>query len=141
LPTPRRGARRALLALLAPGGYDPPPGRRMLMKTSSTIHYSQLPPAEPGSPNDVEWETYRREVGRLLAEGREGQVVLIKKDRIVGFFNTLDDAYAAGLAQFLLDGFFIQEVREYEPIHYYTFFMRPWRISNSPDSQRAGSSL
>jgi hypothetical protein len=61
------------------------------MHDQGTIHYSQLPPAEPGSRIAREWETYRREVGRLLAEGHEGR--------------------------FLLQPYLIQQVRSREPLH------------------------
>ena len=37
-----------------------------------TIHYTQLAEARPGDDFYLEWNTYRREVGRLLAEGHEG---------------------------------------------------------------------
>ena len=36
-----------------------------------TIHYTELPEDTPDSPLYQEWNTYRREVGRLLAEGHE----------------------------------------------------------------------
>jgi hypothetical protein len=39
-----------------------------------TIHYSELAPAPPGSALGAEWETYRREVGRLIVQGARGQV-------------------------------------------------------------------
>jgi hypothetical protein len=34
-----------------------------------TVHYTELPAAQPNSQLYQEWECYRREVGRLLAEG------------------------------------------------------------------------
>jgi hypothetical protein len=62
-----------------------------------TIHYTELPPAKPGGALAVEWEFYRREAGRLLAEGHEGQWVLIKGEEIFGFFDSfeagIDEAY------------------------------------------------
>jgi hypothetical protein len=69
----------------------------MEAKDRNTIHYTELVPAEPGSALAVEWEFCRREVGRLLAEGHEGQWVLIKGELILGFFETreagIDEAY------------------------------------------------
>jgi hypothetical protein len=60
----------------------------MEAKDPWTLHYSALPPSQPESALAVEWEFYRREVGRLLAEGHEGQWVLIKGEEILGFFDT-----------------------------------------------------
>src|SRR5712671_3923260 len=50
----------------------PPPSQRQ------TIHYTELP--EDASEGRIagEWNFYRREIGRLLAEGHEGRWVLIK---------------------------------------------------------------
>src|SRR5438105_1492409 len=47
-----------------------PPGQ------TAAIHYTQLPESPPGSPMAGEWDLYRREVGRLLAEGNEGKWIL-----------------------------------------------------------------
>src|ERR1700741_3917299 len=54
--------------------------RRILMDTSHLprIHYTELGDADPNSQLYVEWSCYKREVGRLLAEGNEGRFVLIK---------------------------------------------------------------
>jgi hypothetical protein len=61
------------------------------------IHYTELPPAQPGSALAVEWELYRREVGQLLAERHEGHWVLIKGEEVLGFFESreaaIDEAY------------------------------------------------
>ena len=88
------------------------------MGDQKTIHYSQLPPAEPDSRIAQEWETYRREVSRLLAEGDEGRFVLIKGDQIIGLFDTCEEARAAGAGRFLLQPYLIQQVRSREPLHH-----------------------
>ena len=54
---------------------------------SRTIHFSTLPDGKPGS-NNQDWNVYRREVGRLLAEGNEGRWVLIQGEEIVGIWDT-----------------------------------------------------
>jgi hypothetical protein len=38
-----------------------------------TISYSELPDIDAASPLYEEWNTYRREVARLLVEGKEGK--------------------------------------------------------------------
>jgi hypothetical protein len=42
------------------------------------VHYTELAKAKQGDTFFHEWNGYRREVGRLLAEGQEGRHVLIK---------------------------------------------------------------
>jgi hypothetical protein len=64
----------------------------------ASIPCTDLPPARTDSPLFAEWNAYRREVGRLLAEGRQGQFVLIKAERIVALFDgtgLVDDADGA----------------------------------------------
>src|SRR5947209_19608520 len=43
-----------------------------------TISYTELPAPQPHSQLYREWNFYRREVGRLPAEGHEGRFILIK---------------------------------------------------------------
>ena len=46
-----------------------------------------------------EWNFYRREVGRLLAEGQEGSWLLIKGDDIIGIWDTQEEAEAVALSE------------------------------------------
>ena len=85
-----------------------------------TLHYTELPPRGPNDPLEVEWNTYRREVARLLAEGQEGRHVLIKGEEIVGFYDTRDDALAVAYRRFRGQPFFIRPM--------------PMRISAAPSS-------
>lgn len=89
-------------------GYTPP--------APQIIHFSELSDAQPGSPLRFEWDTYRREVGRLLAEGCAGQHVLIKGTDLLGLWSTSSEAMAAGYHRFPGQPFLVREVREYEPI-------------------------
>jgi hypothetical protein len=80
-----------------------------------TIHYSELPPSQPGRQLAVEWEFYRREVGRLIAEGHEGQYVLIKGEEVLGFWADRLDALEAGYRRFLLkEAFLVHRIQTYE---------------------------
>jgi hypothetical protein len=81
----------------------------------NTIHYSQLPPSRPDDPAP-EWETFRREVGRLIAEGHEGKWVLLRGDQIIGLFDTEDDAKEEGYRRYMLTGFNVQHVATYQPL-------------------------
>ena len=80
-----------------------------------TIPHTELPEAGAG-PLREEWETYRREAPRLLAEGREGQFVVIKGDRIVSIHDGRGAAREAGLRLYLLEPFLVQQVRSEEPV-------------------------
>jgi hypothetical protein len=93
------------------------------------VHYTELAPARSDSPTAQEWETYRREAGRLFAEGNEGRFVLIKGDRVNDFFATEEEAEFAGYQQFLLSAFLVQQVREYEPVYFHRrAYCHPWYL-------------
>jgi hypothetical protein len=55
-----------------------------------------LPPSAPGSPFAEEWEAFRREAGRLLAEGCRGRFALVKAGQPITVWDTLRDAAQAG---------------------------------------------
>jgi hypothetical protein len=80
-----------------------------------TIHYSELPAAGPDDPLSVEWNFYRREVGRLLAEGLEGKWLLIKKEEIIGIWDTQGEADAVRLERFLMQPVLMKQVLAREP--------------------------
>jgi hypothetical protein len=79
------------------------------------IHYTALPPARAEQALAEEWNTYREEVSRLLAEGLEGRHVLIKGKEIVGVYETWKQAREAGLKRFLSEPFFVHAIRACEP--------------------------
>jgi hypothetical protein len=96
-----------------------------------TIHYTELPPSQPDDPLNLEWETYRREVGRLLAEGKEGKFVLIKGQEILGLYDSWDAARDAGLERYLREAFLVHPVRTWEPLLRIRGYSLPWPISLS----------
>jgi hypothetical protein len=55
-----------------------------------------LPPAPPGSSFVEEWELFRRELGRLLAEGCKGRFALIRTGEEITVWDSLRDAEQAG---------------------------------------------
>ena len=81
-----------------------------------TIHYTELPEDTSDSPIAGEWNFYRREVGRLLAEGHENRWVLIKGAEIIGIWDTEEDARAVALSKYLMQPCLIHQVRSREPI-------------------------
>ena len=93
----------------APPASSRPPER-------ATIPFTQLPDGPPGSPITTEWNFYRRIVGRLLEEGREGQWLLIKHEEIVGIWDTEADANAVRLERFLMQPVLMKQILAQEPI-------------------------
>jgi hypothetical protein len=91
-----------------------PPGDR----PRHFLHYTELPPGNSEGVLAEEWDCYRAEVGRLLAEGREGQHVLIKGREILGFWDTHEEALEEGYRRFLLTNtpFMVHQVRTWEPL-------------------------
>lgn len=90
----------------------------MLPKSDRVIHYSQLPPAGPDSPVDVEYETFRRELGRLIAEGHEGKFVLIHGNEVIGIWETDRQALAEGYRRYFAkrEPFIVQEIATWQPV-------------------------
>jgi hypothetical protein len=81
-----------------------------------TLHCTELPDARADSTLRYEWHFYRREVGRLLAEGHAGQHVLIKGEQVVGLWDTHDDAMQAGYQRFAGQPFLVHRVQECERV-------------------------
>jgi hypothetical protein len=69
-----------------------------------------LPPAEPGSPFAEEWEAYRNEVGRLLAEGCRGRFALIRSGQPITVWDSLRDAAQAARLLYGAEPCLIQQV-------------------------------
>jgi hypothetical protein len=80
------------------------------------IHYTELTDVAPGSPLADEWNTFRRELPRLLAEGNEGNFALLKGTEIIGIFDTWEAARLAGLQKYLLQGFLVQPIQTWQPL-------------------------
>jgi hypothetical protein len=61
--------------------------------TVTRLHYTELHILGWERLDGPEWLTYCREVGRLLAKGREGQYIWIAGDSVVAYSETLIDSY------------------------------------------------
>jgi hypothetical protein len=85
--------------------YEPP-----------TVHYTELPPAQPNSQLCQEWNFYRQEVGRLLAEGEEGRFVLIKGEEIIGIWDTEEEAEAVAFHKYPLEPRLIHQIQRCERV-------------------------
>jgi hypothetical protein len=87
-------------------------------KDRPTIHYTQLPDPEPGSKLAQEDSVYKREVGRLLAEGHEGRWVLIKGPDIIGIYETRDEARTEAVRRFGVAASLTQQILTNEPVYF-----------------------
>ena len=81
-----------------------------------SIDYTELPEDTSNNPIAREWNFYRREVGRLLADGHEGKWVVIKGDEVVGIWATRAEAKQVAVDSFLMQPVLIHEVLRREPI-------------------------
>jgi hypothetical protein len=81
-----------------------------------TAPYTELPEASRASPLYHEWSFYRREAGRLLAEGHEGRFVIIKGEQLIGIWDTQQEAKAVALQRYLMQPCLIHQVRRFEPL-------------------------
>jgi hypothetical protein len=71
-----------------------------------------MPADQPGA---AEFNAFKREVPRLMAEGHKGRFALIKGDRIHSIWDTQRDAIHAGQERFGQERFTVQQVLWYLP--------------------------
>jgi hypothetical protein len=81
-----------------------------------TIHYTELPEDSSGGVLAAEWNFYRREVARLLADGHEGRWVLIKAEDIVGIWDTEGEADQVRVRRFPGQPVLLKQICEREPV-------------------------
>jgi hypothetical protein len=102
--------------------HEPPPP----VSQPRTIHYTELPEDTSQRPCATEWNFYRREVGRLLAQGHEGKWVLIKGEEIIGIWDSQEEAEAMALERYLMQHVLIRQVLSREPLLRGPTFWRLW---------------
>jgi hypothetical protein len=83
----------------------------------ATVHYTELGEMKPEAPIHHEWHTYLEKLPGWLAEGREGQFVLIKNTEVIDFFDSWYAADEVANQRFLLQHLLIHEIREREPLY------------------------
>jgi hypothetical protein len=99
-----------------PNGVKPGAAVTPPTNEPQTIHYTELPPAQPHSPLTQAWNFYRREVGRLLADSHEGRFVLIKGEELIGIWDTEQEAEAVAHQRCWRQPCLIHQVRTCEPL-------------------------
>jgi hypothetical protein len=85
--------------------------------TRQTIHYTQLPDMTPDRALYHEYNLFRRELPRLLAEGHEGKFILIKGSVLLGPYATREEAKQVAYEKYPLQDFMVQQVLEYQPVY------------------------
>jgi hypothetical protein len=81
-----------------------------------TIPYTELPEDTTGQPLATEWNFYRREVGRLLAEGHEGRWILIRGEQLIGIWGDEQSADAAARERFPGQPALVHQIVTEEPV-------------------------
>ena len=95
-----------------------------------------FPPAQPGEPLAAEWETYRREIGKLLANGLEGKYALIRGDEIVGIYDSWNAARRVGLEKYLLTAHMVHPIIAEEPVIRMPYLFRYGQANVSDHARR-----
>jgi hypothetical protein len=103
----------------------------MKQPSPNYISYRDLPPAQPDSPLTVEWDFYRQEVGRLLAEGHAGRHVLIKGAAIIGIYDTHLEASTEGSRRFFGLPHLVHEIQAEERVYRAGGWWRPWQFKRT----------
>jgi hypothetical protein len=81
------------------------------------IHYTQVKDVPHNNPIYRECQTFQREMPRLLAEGLEGKVALVKGDEIIGIFADEAEAIRVGREKYLMQPFMVKPILEWEPVY------------------------
>ena len=84
------------------------------------VHYTELKNFHPRHPSP-EYETFLRELPRLLAEGHEGKFALIKGGEILGLYDSDKAASRIRTEQHYGQSCIIQQINEWEPV-----YRQPW---------------
>jgi hypothetical protein len=90
------------------------------------IHYTKLPEDRSNGPIASEWNLYRREVGRLLAEGNLGRWVVIHGEEIIGIWDTEEEANQLRLERFFMQHVLMKQILEWEPVIRGGGYNRQW---------------
>jgi len=90
-------------------------GRFVKSETPPVIDITRLPPVDDVGRPSPEWQTFRRERDRLIAERHEGKWALLSRGEVVGLFEAEGAARDDGYRRFFEAGFLVQPVATYQP--------------------------
>jgi hypothetical protein len=80
------------------------------------MHWTELKEDTSGGPLATEANFYRREIGRLLAEGYDNRWLIIKGEEIIGIWDTREEAFAAATERFFRQPVLVKQILEWEPL-------------------------
>ena len=80
------------------------------------MHWTEIEEDTSGGPLATEWNFYRREIGRLLAECHDNRWLLIKGEELIGIWNTRDEALAVATERFFRQPVLVKQILEWEPL-------------------------
>ena len=92
-----------------------------------TIHYSKLGKIDPKSRHSQEWNFYRREAGRLIAEGFEGKWLLIKREEILECCDSPEEARSTAQSRPDSEEILVKQVLTFEPLYHVGYNRVPCR--------------
>src|SRR5947207_606620 len=92
-----------------------------------TIHYTELPEDTSGGPISREYNFYRRDAGRLLADGHEVRWVLIKGEEVIGIWDTAEEMNRVYYERFATQPVLMKQICTRERVIRGAGYMRRWR--------------
>ena len=109
----------------------PPPPAPPQPARPASIHHTELTEDHSNDPAAAGYNVFVREVGRLIAEGHEGKWVVIAEERLIGVYETRQEAHGA-----IIDGKFpwpaiLRQIRTRIPVPEYPLIGR-FACRNSP---------
>ena len=109
------------------------------LKEPPPTHYTELPDLPTDNPSYRPWNTYRRLVGQLLADGMKGIVIVIKGDSILGYYPSLRMASWAVAKESPNPGeeILIKKISEYEDDYVLQRLKTPCQNSPTPLAKTA----
>jgi hypothetical protein len=97
------------------------PRERRTIMPIGTVHYTKIPELPPEDPFHREWNFFRREVPRLLAEGHEGKFALVKDETLIGLYDNFGDGLEAGYRKVGFVPFLLKQILTEDPLYF-----SPW---------------
>lgn len=85
------------------------------MSHRPTTHWTELPEDTTDGVLSREWNTYRRLVGQLLADGHENRWVLIVGEELIGMWDTYQAARAVADERYFLKPVMLKQILTHEP--------------------------
>ena len=104
--------------------YGPRAPALSVVIVSTCYYYDRERPKRSVIPKtsrlEAETALYRRELPRLLKEGKSGKFIVIGEGRIVGTYGTYEEALTAGYTKLGDRNFLVKQIEVAEKVHFFT---------------------